>query len=211
MPQPQRRGLSTGAQVLIALGIAAVVVVGAVAGVGILVVADQKSNATPTAAAAEPERGEPAPWHPSPEPTRATPKTVVVKLGETIMVTRSGLSVEDEVHYTLAADKQYPKSPKFGLKPEKGIYYAVNATVLAVKGGTYVYSGDFALVASDGTVYESDSGFGFDRYLDGARLTHGQKTTGLVAFDVPPAALAGARIQLRPDIFSDGDEGYWQI
>jgi hypothetical protein len=138
----------------------------------------------------------------------AAPKTVVVKLGETLVMTSLG----DEIHFTLAADKQYKTSLKYGMKPDNGTYYAVAATIEAKKGSAYACSCDFALVARDGTVYEPGSGFGWEpKGLAAVQLNAGQKASGLVIFDVPPAALAGAKIELREGLFSSGDDGYWQL
>lgn len=138
--------------------------------------------------------------------------TTLVPLGETLVFTRQGGSVDDEVEYTLTADKTYARAPGSGyLKPRKGVFYAVRATIAVRKGSTYGCACDFALIATDGTVYEPGSGFGFPDALDAATVNTGQKLSGLVVFDIPRGAYAGARVELRPDAFSDGDQGYWTL
>jgi hypothetical protein len=174
------------------------------------ITAANKSNPGNARQTAAPGLGTPALWTPT-EPTRPPPTTVVVKLGETLVLTKSGLGAREEIYFTLSVDKQYTRTPKFNLKPEKGIYFAVGVLVEVKAGSAYACACDFALVAADGTVYEPTGGFGFDNTLDGVTLNAGQEATGLVVFDLPPAALAGARIELREGLFSNGDNGYWQL
>jgi hypothetical protein len=205
--------MSTRSQIFIAVGVVAAVLllVTVTLTTQFIAAVNRSGSATaPTRQGAQ-GLGEPAPWTPPAEPTRAQPTTIVVKLGETLILTRSGLGAADEYHFTLTADKQYTRSTKYGMRPEKGVYFAVKALIEVKTGSTYACACDFALVATDGAVYEPNSGFGFTGALDAVTLNAGQRASGLVVFDLPPAALAGARIELREGLFSSGNEGYWQL
>lgn len=200
MAPPPKRGLPVGAIVGIAIG--ALVLLLCIGGaVAVALNAEPRKPAEPIAAA-------PTTTTAAPEPT--TPKTVTVQLGETLIYTSSGLGSNDEIHYTLAAGKPLTKT-KYGSKPEKGIFFSVQATIQAVKGSAYACSCDFALVAKDGTAYEPSVTFGFDGALEAVQINAGQKAAGLVVWDLPAAAIAGARIELRADLFADGNQGFWQL
>jgi hypothetical protein len=166
------------------------------------------------AAATSPDtsnRGSRSTTAPTGGPTAAAdaPKSKTAQLGQTIEFI--GALGGQVVNYTLVADKTYTTSPKYNQKPEKGLYYVVNATIEAKKGSAYASVYDFAFIAADGSVFEATLALGFDNVLTAAQLNEGQKTAGLVVFDVPQAALAGAKIELRADFFSSGDAGYWQL
>jgi hypothetical protein len=205
--RPPRRGLPAGAIVGIVLGGIAVLIVGCL-GAGYIAVrtAQNTPRTAPPAAAPATTRDQPA------DQPATRPQVVSVPLGQELVMSSRGLGSSDVTHYTLTADKQYAKTPKYGNKPEKGTYYAVRAAVEVTAGSNYVSPLDFALVAADGTVFEASSGFGFDGAMEGVELQAGQKTGGLVVFDVPPAALSGARIQLRSGGYSpDSDQAYWEV
>lgn len=199
---PPRRGLPTGAIVGIILGALGLLVCGGIAAIGVFA-ADPKPRAvtpgvtTPTTTSV-------------PEPVKTTPKTVVVQLGETLVYTTSGIGSGDEVHYTVAAGKPLTRT-NYGSKPEKGVFFSVTATIVAVKGSAYACSCDFALIATDGTAYEPNATYGFDGALEAAQINAGQKAAGLVVWDLPPTAVQGAKIELRADLFADGNQGFWQL
>ncbi|MCP2258321.1 protein of unknown function (DUF4352) [Streptoalloteichus tenebrarius] len=69
----------------------------------------------------------------------------------------------------------------------------------------------FKLVYADGTtIATSISGYGLPgRQLDTLTLAAGQKTSGMIVFEVDPARLAGARIQLDDGLHTPA--GYWSL
>jgi hypothetical protein len=141
-----------------------------------------------------------APWSPPP------PTDISVPFGETLVVTDSG---GGEVRYVVTADKVYAKT-KYGTKPEKGVLFGVKVAVEVISGSTYVCPCDFALIAKDGTAYEG-SGFQVDGGLDALDVNRGQKTAGVVVFDVPDGTQAGGRIELREGGRSSENQGFWTI
>jgi hypothetical protein len=193
---PRRRS-----KIPLLIGGLTVLVIGLAGAVAVL--ATRGSTGTPAAAA-------PTSWTPifatttpaapySPPP----PKEISVPFGEVLTLTSNA---GDEVHYTVAADRTYTKT-KYGTKPKNGLLYGIKVTVEVVEGSVYAYAGDFALVAADGTVYEG-SGVQVDGGLDGVDLNRKQKASGVVVFDVPPAAPKGARIELRE---GSTNQGFWEV
>lgn len=206
--RPPRRGLSGGAIVGIVAGVVGVALIGlcCVGWVAYQVVDAPQAGTSRPAAVPTTIRAEPA------VPTPDKPEVVVVPLGQELVMTSRGIGSRDTTHWLLIADKTYTRSPKFSLKPDRGIFYVVRAGIEVTEGSNYVYAGDFAFIAADGTAYEPESGFGFDGALQGVELQAGQKTGGLVVFDVPQAAIAGAKIQLRDGGYNpDSDQAYWQL
>jgi hypothetical protein len=202
-PQPPKRGTSTGAILGIIAAVVAVLCVGATVAVALMPTSDPAPTAVEATTTAVPTTA----------PTTAAPpapKTVTVQLGETLVYTSKGLGSDDEVHYTLAAGPQLTKT-KFGSRPDKGVFFALTATIQAKKGSAFACSCDFALVAKDGTAYEPSVTYGFDGGLEAVQINTGQKAAGLVVWDLPQAALAGARVELRADLFADGNQGFWQL
>jgi hypothetical protein len=188
------------------LGICAAVFVVLLCGIGAVMTAVGGDKTTPGAATTT---GVPAATGTTEATTPATAGAKTAQLGGTLVF--KGAFGGSEIHYTLAADKTYTKSTRFDLKPEKGVFFAVAATIEAKKGSAYASSYDFALIGADGTVYEPAGSLGFANALDATQINEGQKKAGLVVFDVPQAALAKAKIELRADFFSSGDAGYWQL
>lgn len=138
-----------------------------------------------------------APYSPPP------PKEISVPFGETLTLT-SGSG--DEVHYTVTADRTYTKT-KYGTKPKNGVLYGIKATIEVIEGSVYACACDFAFVAADGTVYEG-SGVQVDGGLDAVDLNRKQKAVGVVVFDVPAAAVKGAKIELRE---GTNNQGFWEV
>lgn len=137
-------------------------------------------------------------------PTKAGP--AVVQLGQALTFK----SYSSEVVYILNPGPKLTKT-KYGTGPDKGSYYALSAAIEVKKGSTYACGCDVALVAKDGTVYEPSAGFGFDGVLEAVTLNAGQKAAGVIVWDLPAAAVAGARIELRANVFADAGQGYWQL
>ena len=131
------------------------------------------------------------------------PREISVPFGEVLTLTSNA---GDEVNYTVMADRTYTKT-KYGTKPEKGILYGIKVTIEVVDGSTYACACDFALIASDGTVYEG-SGFQVNGGLEAVDLNRKQKAAGIVVFDIPAAALKGARIELRE---GSTNQGFWEV
>lgn len=197
MAPPPKSGMPTYGIVLIVVG----VFVGLLCAGGIVLTAtgqDQPTRSPGTTANPPGDVG---------DATTAAVKTA--QLGGTLVI--EGSFGARAIHYTLSDGKSYTKAPQYDLKPDKGAFYSVNATVEAKKGSTYASIFDFALVAADGSVYEPTLALGFDNVLSGTQINEGQKTSGLVVFDLPPAAVAKAKIELRADFFSSGDAGFWQL
>jgi hypothetical protein len=88
----------------------------------------------------------------------------------------------------------------------------LDATVVCAEG-TYMASPfSFTFIAADGTAYDSAITVGFKPSLDTINLNPGQRTAGKVVFDVPQAAVTGAKIQID-GIGLDVNEGaaYWTL
>jgi hypothetical protein len=142
------------------------------------------------------------------------PKVNSFALGRVIETSSTGPAGKSATRWTVNADKQYSRSPDGYSRPKNGVFYAIRVDVSVSSGTEYVYSDDFAFIAPDGTAYQaSSSTYGFPSYLNGTTLNDGQKVSGLVVFDVPQAAVAGAKIELRPNgqSFSGGDQAFWQL
>lgn len=195
---PARRGLPAGA--IIGIVVAGLVIL-MCAGITIVGAVNQRTG--PTNASDAADAAAPAPW--TPEPTAS--RSLTVGLGETI-VYESRLS-DKEIHYTVSTAGKSITQTKYGTKPDRGAFFAVAVTIQAVKGSTYACPCDFALVTKDGAVYEPMV-IGIDGMLDAVQINTGQRAAGLVVWDVPAAAIAGARIELRASLFANG-QGFWQL
>lgn len=207
---PPRRGVSPAVIVAIVAG-AGLLVLCLCGTVGYVYVEGQRvgtsASRAPAVAAPPTTRADP-PAAPTPD----KPEVMTVPLGQEIVMTSRGLGSKDTTKWTVSADKTYSRSPKFSVKPERGIFLGVRLSVEVTEGSNYIYAGDIALIAADGTAFETKGGFGFDGAFEGIELQAGQKSSGLVIFDVPQAALTGARIQLRDGGYNpDSDQVYWQL
>jgi hypothetical protein len=139
---------------------------------------------------------------------------VTAAIGQTVTLTNSLLGSTDKVEVTLANPQQFTEDPESSgfLKPDNGIYLVLDATVVCDEG-TYLASPfSFTFVGADGTAYDTAITVGFKPGLDTINLNPGQRTAGTVVFDVPQAALAGAKIQID-GIGLDVNEGaaYWAL
>jgi hypothetical protein len=123
---------------------------------------------------------------------------VTAAIGQTITLTNTLLNTTDKVEITLTDPRQAsndPGSSGFN-KPSNGVYLVVMATIVCTEG-TYIASPfDFTFVAADGTVHDPTFTLGFEPHLDSITLNAGQRTAGNVVFDVPKAAITGAKIQV---------------
>jgi hypothetical protein len=204
-PTPPRRKLGTGAIIAIVIGSVAVLCIG-LAAIGAAVGGGEKPTSTSTSA--DPDGlGQPQGAAPA---TTAPRGPLTVQLGETLVYTAEGLGTDDEVHYTLTAGKTITKT-KYGSRPEKGQFFSLTAAVNVVKGSAYVYGGDFALVAKDGTVYEATMSHAVDGGLEGVEARTGQKVSGLIVWDIPAGVQVGAKVELRADFGGGGNQGFWQL
>lgn len=202
-PPPPRRPWP--AWKIIAL-VAAIVAPLLVAGV---VLAAVSAPTTPTAAKASPTVDTDGLGQPAGAAPTTAPPNLTVQLGETLVYTADGLGTDDEVHYTLTAGKAITKT-KYGTRPEKGQFFSLAAAVTVVEGSAYVFGGDFALVAKDGTVYEANMSHAVDGGLEGVEIRAGQKVSGLVVWDIPAGVQVGARVELRAG-GPGGNQGFWQL
>ena len=70
-----------------------------------------------------------------------------------------------------------------------------------------------SLVQKDGKVHEFGLG-GLNNRPDfnATQVKAGQHADGCVAFDLPKAAIAGSKVQLKvPSLFGDSAYGYWTV
>jgi Domain of unknown function (DUF4352) len=181
-------------------------------GVAAVIVATRPLTSSPRRRSGPPPATSSSEQVATPAATTAAPATPTVpptvKLGQTITVTSI---LNAQTAYTVYSAKQHASAPNAGIfKPERGVYLAISVEVRAVKSGAYATVVAFALVAADGTVYEPGAGLGFDGTLRSTSLNEGQKTSGLVVFDLPKAAVPGAKVELRAGLSSRAD-GWWQL
>lgn len=138
-----------------------------------------------------------------------SPKAVTtVKVGEKLTVTETVLGEKTIVELTLSAVKTGGKGTQFD-KPSKGQYITATVAALVKEGKTTVNSSQFKLVAKDGTAYDTTVVLDGDD-LSAMDLAAGQKTSGLIRFDVPKGAEKGAKIAVL-SFLADGDVGYWAL
>lgn len=141
----------------------------------------------------------PAPTNESGEPTPSDgpqetlpPDVAVFEMGETGTVTdESGTPLAD---ITVANSTQTAAPPdEFSDPPTNGTFLSVTVTVANIGDEVFAVAPlDFQVHYADGTrvAYgEGSSGvFGYDNVLDYAELDAAQTVTGVIAFDVDPAA-----------------------
>jgi len=121
-----------------------------------------------------------------------------VRQGEAVSVTSRSAGGSDVMLYQISADRQYERSPVGGFRSfGGGVFYAVAVSVTCISGSAVVTPGDFALIGSDGRIYPATAGPGWDNALERSVLQPGEKATGLVIYQLPKAAVAGARIRVQ--------------
>ncbi|GAA1414285.1 DUF4352 domain-containing protein [Catellatospora coxensis] len=144
----------------------------------------------------------------APEPT-----TAIGKVGQTITLTSELLGDKTVVEVAVTGPKQHTKEPgSFGSKPEKGIFLALDVTVVCKQGTYHANPFNFKFVAVDGTVFEQAFTIGFKPELHAVDLATGQKTAGKIVFDVPKAAISGGRVQIDGiGLDSNKPAAYWAL
>jgi hypothetical protein len=147
-----------------------------------------------------------APAEPVEEPTDADQGSgTTVRVGETLTV-----SGDADVDYTLVKTEQ-KLVDKWGDKASRGVFLLIYMKVTVKSGSDYICSCNLSFVTAGGKVYDSTwESFKGHEELDAVDLAAGQHTDGWVVFDVPKAAVAGAKIQLQPNTFQEL-YGYWQL
>lgn len=135
---------------------------------------------------------------------------VTAAVGQTVTLTNTFLNDTTTVEVTLANPQQVTDADFIG--PKNGMYYVVNVTIVCTSGTYTANPGAFKFVAADGTVYDWTITGRFDPTLSFTELNAGQRTSGNIVFDVPPAAIEGGKIQMD-GIGLDFDEpaAYWTL
>jgi len=135
---------------------------------------------------------------------------VTAAVGQTVTLTNTFLNDKTVVEVTLS-DAQQHTTDSLGLSPDNGVFLVVQVTVVCNEGTYHANPFNFKFVGPDGTVYEHAFA-SFDGDLNATDLNAGQRTSGNIVFDVPPAAIQGGKIQLD-GIGLDFDEpaAYWTL
>jgi len=143
----------------------------------------------------------------------AAPSTAVAAAGQTVTLTYDVLSDKTAVEVTVANPKQYKVEPgEFGSKPEHGVFLVLDVTVVCKQGTYDANPFNFKFVAQDGTVSEGAFTASFDPQLHATNLSAGQKVAGKIAFDIPPTAITGGRIQVAGlGLDFDKPGAYWTL
>jgi len=207
VPQPRRRG-----RTLLIVGAASAVVLIAVLAVVIVALTGGKTHTAAGKPSPSPSWS-PMSWAPDTTTAPAQPTNTSFALGDTISTTSTSAAGGSKADWTVSADKQYRRTPDGYTGPQNGTFYGIRVSVSVSSGSQYVYSDDFALIGPDGTTYQATSSmYSFPSALQGTTVNAGQKVSGLVVFDVPPTALAGGKIELRPDgqALSNG-QAFWAL
>jgi hypothetical protein len=76
------------------------------------------------------------------------------------------------------------------------------------QGEIFLTDDNFILVTAAGREFEPDVSFLFEGGLRGDRAGPGEKTGGLVVWDIPPGSELGAKVILR---VGEDVRGYWQL
>jgi hypothetical protein len=146
---------------------------------------------------------------PGPAASDAANAPPTAQLGQTITLT-GGIG-DNEISVTAFSAKSFSSAPDNALvKPQKGVYLTVRVEVRVVRGKTYACICDFALVAGDGSLFEPVWPIGFHDGMSSVTLNSGEKTAGVIVFDLPKSARDGATFQLRPDWTNDV-RGTWKL
>lgn len=208
--QPVKKGLGTAA--IIAIVVGSLIALCCVGGTIIAVFGPDPAD-KPSAVAATEDEPEDMPAvkatetpAAAPSPTKAAEPDgpVTVKVGQAVDV--KFMSAQTRV--TIKSVKK-AKSPNQFTQPKRGQFVAVMVDIFATKGQTDLGPSNFRLIAKDGTVYQSEFlVVGIDPQLDAmTTINEGQRKNGNVVFDVDPANVAGAKVELTDDF---GEvQGYW--
>ncbi|MDI1465017.1 DUF4352 domain-containing protein [Catellatospora sp. KI3] len=205
---PPKKGLGTGGIIAIVVG----VLILACCGMGTVIVltsGDDTPDAPGAAAPAADAKSDPSVPAPSPSASSAPPPAepdgpVTVKVGQAVnMKSRS-----TETRVTIKSVKKAKSDNQF-TQPNRGQFVAVMVDILATKGTTDLGPTNFRLVATDGTVYQTEVlVVGIEPQLDFmTTVQQGQRKNGYVIFDVDPEKVAHLKVELSDD-FGD-PQGYW--
>nr|WP_221374441.1 DUF4352 domain-containing protein [Actinoplanes polyasparticus] len=136
----------------------------------------------------------------------AEPKTV--QLGQKLAVNSAGVKA------TYAVSKaEIRTKDQYGITPQNGAWLLVFLRVDVSEGEAFTCACDLQLVQKDGKVHEWGTG-GLQNRPDfnATQVKTGQHADGYVVFDVPKAAIAGSKVQLKvPNLFGDSAYGYWAV
>ena len=118
---------------------------------------------------------------------------VAVKVGQQIKVDSESLAAT----YTLS-DAQTRATSQYGGQAENGIYLLAHLRIDVAKGETYACACELSLVQADGKVRDSTfASFSGKEDFQPVQLKGGQHQDGWVTWDLPKAALKGAKVQLK--------------
>ncbi|GAA0711801.1 DUF4352 domain-containing protein [Dactylosporangium roseum] len=134
---------------------------------------------------------------------------VTVKAGETMTLTESLFGSKTVVEITLANVKLNAKSGNQFITPGQGQFITADVTAVVKEGKASISSGDFKLVAADGTAYNTTMSLN-GKDLMGSDLTPGQKTSGQIVFDAKKGAEQGGKVAIKSWL-AEGDAGYWTL
>lgn len=147
----------------------------------------------------------------SPSPTTVP----TVKVGTSLDVTTptySGTYTVSKVEIR-SGKNGHPAVDDAGMPSDKGAWVLAQIRVEITTADTMVCSCDWTLITATKTAYTASYGSfnGHDEFqsLD---LNTGQNSSGWLVFDIPPAAVKGATLQLKVSAFFDAPAyGYWQL
>lgn len=136
------------------------------------------------------------------------PQVQTVAAGQPLILTEKILGSTTKVTVTLSNPRVKKPANEYDT-PNKGQYFAVDVAVVVSEGKFSISSGEFKMVAADGTAYDSTITSDV-QMLSANDLTPGQKTSGTVVFDTAAAAEKGGKIALK-SMLASGDAGYWTL
>jgi hypothetical protein len=132
-----------------------------------------------------------------------------VAIGKTLTVNANG-----SVTNWTVTKAEARTTADYGMTADNGKWVLVHVKA-AVKSGpeVFVNPGDISVIAKSGKVYETTIGvFKGHPMFNGATVAPGQSADGWVVFDVAPADIKGARIQLKQmSLLDDTAFGYWNL
>ncbi len=139
-----------------------------------------------------------------------TPKAVATAaVGQPLTLTEVLFGTKTVATVTVTNLKVGVKSGNQFVKPSKGQFITADVAVEVKEGKYSISSGQFKLVAADGTAYDSTTMLDSND-ISGTDLTPGQKTSGQVVFDAAVGAEKGGKIALKSWL-AEGDAGYWTL
>ncbi len=141
--------------------------------------------------------------------SEAKNQPVTVAVGQPMTLTESLLGSKTVVVVTLSNLRTNVKSGNQFVKPSKGQFIVADVAVEVREGKYSISSGQFKLVAADGTAFDSTTLLD-SKDLSGTDLTPGQKTSGQVVFDAAVGVEKGGKVALKSWL-ADGDAGYWTL